>query len=104
MNTGGVEDSYVATLKVDGEVHEDKEIAISAGSSTTVTFKVTFNTPGSHRVGIEGLSEVIEVLPLYQSGTNWSLVGGLIAAATVLPTTVFLARQKIRGKGISFNI
>lgn len=60
-NTGGSEGVYTATLTVDGEKVETKEVTIAPSASKTVTFSLVKDTPGTYQVGIGGLSSSLTV-------------------------------------------
>lgn len=61
-NTGGSEGTYIATLTIDGVETESKEITLAAGSTETVVFTVTKDTPGTYRVELGELSGILKVL------------------------------------------
>ena len=56
QNTGEVEGSYTATLKVNGVAEETEEVTLAAGASITMSFAVSKDTPGSYEVEVDGLS------------------------------------------------
>lgn len=60
-NTGGVEGSYTITLKINGATEATKEVTLAAGASTTITFSVTKDQPGTYTVGVDGLSGSFKV-------------------------------------------
>jgi len=60
-NIGGSEGTYAAILTVDGVPVEAKEVAITAGSSKTITFSLVKDTPGIYEIGVEGLKSTLIV-------------------------------------------
>ncbi|MBE9513234.1 MAG: hypothetical protein IMY77_04205 [Chloroflexi bacterium] len=79
-NDGGQEGSYVADLKINGQTQDTKNITLRPGQSREVIFTVTENKPGHYVVQIGDLSGEFQTLVW----TNWWLIGGLIAALTLL--------------------
>lgn len=62
-NTGGSEGTYVVMLTLDGVTIETKEVAITPGSSKTVTFSMVKDAPGTYEIGVAGLSLSLVVKP-----------------------------------------
>lgn len=60
-NTGGSEGTYVVMLTLDGVTIETKEVAITPGSSKTVTFSMVKDTPGTYEIGVGELSSTFTV-------------------------------------------
>jgi len=77
-NTGGISGDYVVELKVDGIVKSSKQVTLVAGASQTVSFTITEGSIGRYRVEIAGLEG--EFVVVGQTGLNWWLIGGIIAA------------------------
>jgi hypothetical protein len=119
-NTGDVEGTYVATLKIDGVVEATKELTLDAAGSETVVFSTSRDVPGTYDVNVDALSGsfiVKEVVPPPPSeppvtptptppapeevappaGINWWLIGGIIAGVVVVLLVYFLWRRRILG-------
>ena len=60
-NTGEVEGSYSATLKIDGIQVETKEVTVAPSVSQTVSFTFTKDAAGRYSIDVAGLSGLIEV-------------------------------------------
>lgn len=60
-NTGGSEGTYVVMLTLDGVTIETKEVAITPGSSKTVTFSMVKDAPGTYEIGVGELSSTFTV-------------------------------------------
>ena len=84
-NTGGEAGSYTAVLKINGGKEEEKTVTIAAGSSQTVSFRVTREEAGSCTVTVDGLSGSFTVVaPPAPSRINWALIGGIIGGGGVV--------------------
>ena len=79
-NDGGQEGSYIATLKINGQTQDAKEIALHPGQSQEVVFSVIENEPGHYVVQIDNLSGEFQTLVW----TNWWLIAGLATAFGLL--------------------
>jgi len=55
-NTGGLEGSYTAVLKINGVKEAEQSVTIAAGASKTVTFIVAKEEAGSYSVTVDGVS------------------------------------------------
>ncbi len=108
-NTGDLEGTYQATLKIDDEVIETKEVTLAGGASQTVSFTTSVNTAGSYRLNVDDLSGTFVVreadpppppplppsLPLPTTPKNWWLIGGITAACIILGVgTALLVRYR----------
>lgn len=60
-NIGGSEGTYAAILTVDGVFLETKEVALTPGSSTVVTFSLVKDTPGTYEISIGELSATLTI-------------------------------------------
>ena len=61
-NTGNVEGTYIATLKINGVEEETREVTVAAEGTEMVVFRITEYTPGTHQVEMDGLSSTFEVM------------------------------------------
>ncbi len=60
-NTGGSEGTYAATLEVNGEAVETKNIAVAAGATETASFQLIEDTPGIYTTSLDGLTATLKV-------------------------------------------
>jgi hypothetical protein len=60
-NTGGIQGTYNAVLKVDGQQADQKDVAIGSGATELVSFQVTKNATGSYKLEIDGSSATLNV-------------------------------------------
>ena len=66
-NTGDIEGSYTAELKIDGVIEATTEITLAGGASQLLSFSVSRDTPGTYKVTWDELAGefvVAEPLPL----------------------------------------
>ncbi|HEX76837.1 MAG TPA: hypothetical protein G4O03_00230 [Dehalococcoidia bacterium] len=61
-NIGGTEGTYVATLRVNGMEAATKEVVVAPGVTETVSFTLVEETPGTHTVGVNGLTGTFKAL------------------------------------------
>jgi len=83
VNTGDVQNSYIAELKINGSVEQTKETTLAGGAGATVVFTVTKDAPGNYTVEIGEQTGEFTV-SAHASGVNWSSIGGGIAAGVVV--------------------
>ena len=55
-NTGGQSGSHTVTLKIDGEVEDEKTVTLNPDETETVSFEVSAAQQGSFSVEVDGLS------------------------------------------------
>ncbi|WP_276271479.1 PQQ-binding-like beta-propeller repeat protein [Haloarcula litorea] len=60
-NSGDADGTYTATLLVDGETSDQKQVSVSADSSKEVTFQYSFDTTGERSVSVGSLSKTVTV-------------------------------------------
>jgi len=65
-NTGHIEGSYEATLKINNSEEVTRSVTIAPGSSQTVTFEVSIDQPGIYTVEMNGLSGNFIVQSIYK--------------------------------------
>jgi hypothetical protein len=63
-NTGESRGSYQAHLEIDGTDFQTKGVTLDAGAAETISFDVTLDGVGVHRVNVDGLAGLCEVKPL----------------------------------------
>lgn len=78
QNTGDVESSYVVKLKINGAVEETRDITLAGGDTTTVSFTVSKDTPGTYVAEIGGQSGEFTVVESATS-ISWSVIITIIA-------------------------
>lgn len=61
-NVGGAEGTYVATLTMDGNITDTKEVTVAAGATEIVSFTCDVETPGTHSLELNGLSTTVTAL------------------------------------------
>jgi hypothetical protein len=89
-NIGTSSGSYTVTLKIDGEVKEEKEVSLDAGSSEKVSFELACESAGEFNVDVNGETGSYEVtkaqtgIPGFPLG---SILTGLAATAILLWAT-----------------
>ncbi len=76
-NLGEVEGSYTLSLTIDGEVQQTEEITLAGESSTRVFFTVVKNEPGNYKVGLNDLSENLEVWEIVRPNNGTIFVNHL---------------------------
>lgn len=74
-NTGKLEGTYTATLKIDGKEVETTEITLAGGNAETITFMVLRDVGPSCDIEVDGLVETLTikegVLPTLSIGDKW---------------------------------
>ncbi len=112
VNTGDVEGSYTAVLKINGIVETSQEVTLDADASQQVSFSITRNVADTYTVDINGLTDSFTVraeeapaasppaIPAASPPTapfNWPLIAGIITGVIIVAgLIVFLsARRKI---------
>ena len=55
-NTGGKSGTHTVTLKIDGEVEDEKTVTVNPDETETVSFEVSASELGTFSVEIDGLS------------------------------------------------
>jgi len=119
-NTGGMEGSYTAVLKINGVKEADKSVTVDVGTSQRVTFTATEKEAGKYLVAVNGLSGSFTVVapvvvaplpkppapapapapapptPPPAKGINWPVLSGFIAGAVVLIVVVVLLATRRR--------
>jgi len=107
-NTGDVEGSYTAVLKINGIVETSREITLDADATQHVSFSITRNVADTYTVDINGLTASFTVRAEEAPSTstpvipfNWSLIVGIIAGVIIVTgLLVFLLVRKKAGREI----
>jgi hypothetical protein len=60
-NTGGVQGTYTAVLKIDGEQADKKDVSVGAGGTQGVSFQISKNAPGSYKLEIGDSAATLNV-------------------------------------------
>jgi hypothetical protein len=96
LNTGGVQGSYIAELKINGSVEGSQEVTLAGGASIAVNFDIAKDTAGEYMVDIGGQTGKFTVSEP-AAGVSWSLVGGIIAAVVIAGTSAIFIFRRRRG-------
>ena len=83
-NEGSMSGSHTVTLKVDGEVEDEKTVTVAPNESTTISFDAPTSEKGTYSVEIEGLTGSYEVKGGIPGFPVESLIAGLAVAILVL--------------------
>ncbi|MHA2052086.1 MAG: DUF2341 domain-containing protein [Candidatus Kariarchaeaceae archaeon] len=90
-NVGEESGTYSLAASLDGSLIHEEVLSLNGGQSTTITFDVSSDEPGSHTVQVEDLSQSFNITEP-ESGSIWLLVDLVIIAAVIL--VIYYARQK----------
>jgi len=96
-NTGGSPGKFGLTLTVDGTNVASKELSINAGENKTVTFELSENTTGTHKVDINGVESqlVVKELPKEpENSIDWRIFGVVLLVGLVGTFIFFLTKRK----------
>jgi hypothetical protein len=120
LNTGEETGTYLVTLMIDGVSEETKEVNLAGGEYAAVTFTTARDEPGTYSVEVNGLTGSFTVAastapaespasPTSPStaqpqgpsetpapGSNWWLIGGIIAACAVAVAVPLWLRRRRR--------
>ncbi len=93
-NTGDLTGSYEVALKIDNVVAGTKEVTLAGGASQRVSFTTTADIAGTYSVDVSGLTGSFTVKeevvpPVVPKEINWWLIGGIIAAVTIISVVVW---------------
>ncbi len=83
-NQGSMSGSHTVTLKVDGEVEDEKTVTVAPNESTTISFDAPTSEKGTYSVEIEGLTGSYVVKGGIPGFPVESLIAGLAVATLVL--------------------
>jgi len=94
-NTGTLPGSHIVTLKVNGEVIEEKTVSLGVGNTEPVSFEVTCEEVGTFSVDVNGLTGSYEVKskPIIPGFSFGSVILGLMVSAIAL---MLLRRTRLR--------
>lgn len=106
-NTGELASSYEVALNIDGVVVASEEVALAAGASEGVSFTTAKDVAGTYEVTVGGLSGTFVVkeaaptpppspppAPPPAKGTNWWLIGGIIAGCIIIGMLILLVARR----------
>jgi hypothetical protein len=83
-NEGSMSGSHTVTLRIDGEVEDEKTVTVAPDESMTVSFDAPTSEKGTYSVEIEGLTGSYEVRGGIPGFPVESLIAGLAVAILVL--------------------
>jgi len=83
-NEGSKSGSHTITLKVDGEVEDEKTVTLDPDGSTSVSFEVSSTEEGSYSVDVNGLTGSFKVTGVIPGFPVESMIAGLAVATLVL--------------------
>jgi hypothetical protein len=93
-NEGSRSGSHTITLKVDGEVEDEKTVTLDPDGSTSVSFEVSAaEEEGSHSVDVNGLTGSFEVKKA-QTGIPGFPLESIIAGLTIVLLTQWLYQRR----------
>jgi Polysaccharide deacetylase len=96
LNTGEVEGTYAAMLKINGSLRETINTTLAGGASATISFTDSEQIAGTYGVAIGGQSGEFTVSSP-PAGVSWSLIGGIIAAALIVGIAASYLLMRRRG-------
>ncbi len=83
-NEGSISGSHTVTLKIDGEVEDEKTVTVAPNESTTISFDAPTSEKGTYNVEIDGLTGSYEVKGGIPGFPVESLISGLVVAILIL--------------------
>lgn len=92
-NEGSRSGSYTITLKIDGEVEDEKTVTLDPDESTTVSFEVSAAEEGSHSVDVNSLTGSYEVKKA-QTGIPGFPLESIIAGLTIVLLAQWLYHRR----------
>jgi len=96
LNTGEVQGSYAATLKINDSAEAAKNITVAGGASATVSFNVAKDAAGIYKVAIGGQTGEFTVSS--PAALSWSVIGGIITIVVIfgiVATYLFMRRRSL---------
>jgi hypothetical protein len=96
-NSGEIAGNCKVVLKVDGNIHENRDVYISAGDAQKVTFNLQLDAAGKHTISIGDQNAVLTVTPGEKKlSLLWLIpvIIAVIAAAGVLGISFIRKRNK----------
>lgn len=73
-NVGEAQDTYTATMVMDGLVEQTRDVTLAGGATKSVSFSVSKDSPGSYAVEIGDLEAVLEVFEPVRLDTGTYIV------------------------------
>ena len=99
--TGGGSGNYLVILKINGVVMGKQEVTLTPQQSQTVTFTITNQQAGIHKIEVNNLAGefTVEVVPVETSSSsaqviNWWLIGGIIAGCLIIVVVIWLTARR----------
>jgi len=86
-NVGEARGTYMATLVVDGVVDQTREVTVAGGTSDSVVFFVSKDSPGSYGVEIGGQEETLEVFEPVRLDTGTRILKEMGAGKNAIEIT-----------------
>ncbi len=62
-NAGELDGTYLAELKVNGQILDTRNVELSGGETTTIAFQVTENAQGNYTIGVGNVTAILSVQP-----------------------------------------
>ncbi len=87
-NTGNVTSTYEAILKIDDAVVATQNVTLAGGANEEVAFTISKDVAGTYTVDLNGLTGTFVI----KEGSNWWLIGGIIAGVVVAVLLVLYFR------------
>lgn len=92
-NEGSRSGSHTITLKIDGEIEDEKTVTLGPDESTTVSFEVSATEEGIYSVDVNGLSGSFEVKKA-QTGIPGFPIESIIAGLTLVLLAQWLYHRR----------
>ena len=99
--TGGGSGNYLVILKINGVVMGKQEVTLTPQQSQTVTFTITNQEAGIHKVEVNDLAGkfTVEVVPVEASPSsaqviNWWLIIGIIFGCLIIAVGILLTMRR----------
>jgi uncharacterized membrane protein len=100
-NVGGQTDSYLVPLAINQTIEETKTVTLQGGASTTTTFKIIKQTPGTYNIEIAGLTDKFTVGETSSNGGTPSdsfpieyIAAAIVAVAAILVAALFILKKR----------
>ncbi len=96
LNTGGVQGSYAATLKINNSTEAVKNVTLAGGGKATVSFNVAKDIAGTYKVNIGDQAGEFTVSSS-PAGLSWSVIGGIITGVVIIGVAATYLFTRRRG-------
>jgi uncharacterized membrane protein len=91
-NVGGGAGSHTAVLRINGATEATETVTLEGGQSTTVSFQVTRNHPGSYNIELDGLTDTFTVREASLIPPEYAVL--VVVLAVVCVGLVLLLRRR----------